>query len=447
MRTHLTLAVLLGLAPPAHADTVGEIVDQARRLDDTIDLLVAVGYALQNPEELQHLPATIYGELRDEIARDPIMRPLFDSIAAQYRNGVVRVSVDAGIAADRATPIAATAAVDAAWELPLCKVIGANAYGLAGYDGEALAAYAFTGTACLPLPANTIQVSYTRRDNVRTTLLTRPVVLRDRRRNDIVDVMIRFYRYLSPSTVVDVMPLDIHVDVSRSAETVGFGAQDYLVQASPAHWTRRGKGFLGGDQRFEFFQLRAWGRDDEDSTRAAQNVVIIPLGIDGIRLGEDAAMGAEVGWAQAAGYDDITLEVPPKAVARTDVHARAWLDVAIRPVVARLELSHTILPTFDAQLVLEDRVQLRGQSAWSRYVARAEAFVSRARLLREGGELRAGLAGGALDLSLAAFDGIHVVGRVEGARALDAVASDQDVALRWELRATLGVTAHFDRSW
>ncbi|MCX5742899.1 MAG: hypothetical protein NT062_10430 [Proteobacteria bacterium] len=441
------VVVFAGTTTTARAETVGKIVDQARRLGDTLDTLVAIGYALENPDELQYLPAQIYGDLLAAIDEDPVISALFANLGEQYRHGYVRVAVDAGVTSDRATPIAATASVDAAWELPICRVLGASAYGMGGYDGDAIGAYALTGTACLPLPADTVQVSYTRRDNVRTSLLTRPVVLRDRQRDDIVDVMVRFYRYLGEHNVVDVMPFDLHVDVASSAATKRFGSQDLHLEVAPARWHRRNKGFLGSaDQTFQFFEVRALFRNDADSTRQAANTIIMPLTIDGIRLGDDAAFGFELGVAQAGGSDGPNT-MPVDVVRKTDVHARGMLDFVIRPVVAQLELSHTILPTYDAQLVVEDRVALHAQTALSRVLVRAEGFVTRARLLRQTGEIRAVLLGGASDVSLELADNLHLVGHVEGARVLDAVVATDPVTPRWELRATIGLTAHFDRRW
>jgi len=439
------LVALLILARTAHADVVRDAVADARQLSRSLDTLLEVAYALEDPEELRLLPSKLYGEL----IKDPVMAAIVENVVNQYRGGYVSASVTAGVTADLGTPAAANAAVDVGYQLPLCRVIGATASGLGGYaDHEALGSYAIGGTACLPLPADTVQVSYTHRQNVRTTLLARPVVLDERRTDDLVDVQIRFYRWLGQHHQVDIMPFDINVDVSRSAETTGFGSQLATFDMAPVAWYRRGTGLPGQDQSFRFVQVHAVVQDDDTSAggRGSEVVAISPLIVDGIHLGPDATVGANLGWIHGLGREARATEVT--LVDMSGAHAELWVATAVAPFGAELRATHTMLPTYDGQIVRDNRLAARMQVATPFYSARAEGFLGRAELLRkEPGGATIGIAGGAVDVAWAVVHRVHLIGRLETARSLAAVRAADPVVSQWDFRATIGVTTHWDARW
>jgi hypothetical protein len=183
-------------------DVAAEHFEEARRLRDIIQIAKALAYS--DPQQLQWEIATVYGQFLS----DPILGPLVTNLAAQYRGGYVRLDLDAGAGVDAAMPASASASASAAWEIPLCRILGARAAGLGGWEeGSAIGSYVLTGSACLPLPANTIQFAYTRRGNVRTSLLSVPVILDDRRTGDLYDFEIRFYRYRGEHHQIDAMPM------------------------------------------------------------------------------------------------------------------------------------------------------------------------------------------------------------------------------------------------
>jgi len=264
MKQLLVPCLLLTLGGPAHADIL------PRR---SIETILRVGYALQHIEELPALAPS-----------DPVTAAMVENAAGQYRNGFFHTSLSAGAATDLDVPGAAMASATAAWDLPICRVVGANASGLAGYE---VTSYSLGGTACLPSPITTIQVGYTHRDNVRTTLLDAPVVMTDRRDDELVDVDLRLYRWHGTHNEVAVMPMAVHADVTKSAE-VGPRAVILDFEMSPAHWQRRGK------ERYRFVQVkgRFHGEDELDT-----NIVTIsPLIVDGIRLGPAVTVGFDVGY-------------------------------------------------------------------------------------------------------------------------------------------------------
>lgn len=454
-RTRGLVAAGLGLAiasrghvAPAQADVVRDAthaLEDARELGRSLDTLLEVAYALEDPEELRLLPSKLYGEL----LKDPVMAAIVENTVNQYRGGYVSVAATAGLTADLGTPAAANASLDVGYQLPLCRVLGATATGLLGYaDGEALGSYALGSTACLPLPADTIQVSYTHRENVRTTLLARPVVLDDRRTDDLVDVQIRFYRWLGPHNQVDIMPFDVNVDVSRSAETTGFGSQLATIDAAPVAWYRRGKGLAGQDQTFRFVQVHAVVQDDDESAggRGAEVVTISPLIVDGLHLGPDATFGANLGFIHGLGREARMDNV--RLVDMSGAHAELWLATAVAPLGAELRATHTMLPTYDGQIVRDNRLAARVQIATPFYAARAEGFLGRDEILRkEPGGAKIGIAGGAADVAWAATQRVHLIGRIEAARSLAAVRAADPISSQWDFRATIGVTTHWDARW
>jgi hypothetical protein len=439
------LVALLILARTARADVVRDAVDDARQLSRSLDTLLEVSYALQDPEELRLVPSKLYGEL----IKDPVVGAIVENVVNQYRGGYASVAVTAGVTADLGTPAAANASVDAGYQLPLCRVFGITASGLAGYaDHESLGSYALGGSACLPLPADTVEVSYTHRENVRTSLLARAIVLDQRLTDDLVDVRIRFYRWLGVHHQVDVMPLDINVDVSRSAETTGFGSQLATFDAAPAAWHRRGKGLPGQDQSYRFVQVHAVVQDDDRSAggRGSEVVVISPLIVDGIHLGPDATFGANLGFLHGLGRE--ARDQMTNLVSMSGAHAELWVATAVAPFGAEVRATHTMLPTYDGQVVRDNRIAARMQVATPYYSARAEGFLGRDQILRqEPGGATIGVAGGAADVAWAALHRVHLIGRVEAARSLAAVRAADPVVSQWDFRATIGVTTHWDARW
>lgn len=446
----VVLALVASTAAPVHAeplssleDKVLDTVEQGRQLYRQLDTLISIAYALSDPEALRALPAQLYGEL----LADPIAGPIVRNVAGLYRGGVLRVDLDVGASTDLDLAAALTASVDAAWELPLCRVLGAGASGVVGYDGEVLGASSLTAAACLPLPANTIQGSYTRRDNVRTSLLARPVVLRDRRTSDIVDGQIRFFRWRGPDHQIDVAPIDIHIDHSRSTEGGEPGAWTSLTEFAPAQWRRLRKGFAGGDQVIEIMQLRAWDLRDDGSSRFSQAVRLSPMTVDGIHISETATVGLDLGWVFGQSYDQVGSMLID-LVSRKELHAEVNLKAVLGPVSGELRATRTMLPLFDGQVVRDNRIAAQLVMTRPPYTIRTEGFIARDTVLRDtpGGRSLL-LGGGAADLAWAALDQVYVIGRVETARSLTAGLATEPVATAVDLRATIGLSAHYGARW
>ncbi|MCW5808176.1 MAG: hypothetical protein KIT31_37850 [Deltaproteobacteria bacterium] len=413
-------------------------------MNRSIDRLVDVYYALRDPEELRLAPSRLYQKLLD----DPVLAAIVENVVNQYRGGYVQLSIDAGATADLSTPGAVNAAIDASYELPLCRVVGVTASGLGGYeDGAAMASYAVGGTACMPLPANTVQVSYMRRDNVRTTLLARPVVLRDRRTDDILDVMVRFYRWMGKHNQIDLAPFNIAFDVTRSAEGRGFGALAVDFETGPVVWHRRGKGLAGGNQTFRFFQVRGKVLSDDQASGGREAVVanVSPLIVEGVPFADDVVAGLDLGWSISSVYDG-SREV----FARTDLRTEAYVATAQQPVAVEVRGTHGVLPTFGGQLVLEDRLAARAELSSAQAALRLTGFVGRAKLVRDPAmaENRAiTVAGGGTDLAVPVTRRVTLLGRLELARSLAPGLAEEPARKQFDVRATVGVTTHFDRRW
>jgi len=103
-----------------------------------------------------------------------------------------------------------------------------------------------------------------------------------------------------------------------------------------------------------------------------------------------------------------------------------------------------MLPTFGGRIVVDDRVSGRVELATGRVRAGAESFVARERVIRVDDEVTFVAAGGGTDAAFAVLPQVDLVGRVEMARAL---AADDTLTKVWDTRATLGLSAHYDKIW
>lgn len=454
VRLAVTLGAVLATVAPARADAGDDVerllaqatarVDDARRLRELVAAARELGYA--DPRQVEW---ALYNAF-DPLLADPVLGPLLTNLMAQYRGGFVRVAVDAGASADRTTLAAASAAAAAAYELPLCRVVGARAAALGGWeDGAALASYVLTGSACLPLPANTLEVAYTRRGNVRTSLLTVPVVLDERRSGDVYDFDLRFYRYRGEHHEVDVMPFIVHIDAERDAEGGGFGAITSRVEGAPVVWRRRGKGLAGADQVYRFmgFDLRYQDDDGAVGGRDAGAFTLVPLALEGVMVTPELAASVGGGYVRAAGVErqgDMDVDV----VEETGAVAWFQLDGVMGPVRGQLRLARDYLPTFDAQIVVDDRLSTRLDVTLDRAAIGATVFAARDQVVRDTDAPPAELVtGGGLDAVWSFGRGLHALARVEGAHALIAGRAADPVETRFEVRATAGLAYHWDRRW
>lgn len=457
-----------GVSVPKLVEDVQEAVEQARRLHRSLGSILEVAYALSttDPDELGRLPSVIYGAILDEIRRDPALAALLDNTLEQYRGGFVRVAALAGATADVSVPGALTTSLDLSWELPLCRVLGAHGQGYTGYqDGSTISSYALGGTACLPLPANTVQVTYTRRSNVRSSLLRRPVVQTDRREEHVVNVLLRFWRWNGKHHKIDVSPFVIDVVATRSEDNPdAIAGQTGSVSVAPVDWRRKGKGLAGGDMTLRFVQVKAFFHQDEPGIggRYTSTTAISPLVLDGIGIGDHVALGLDLGYGVGGVYDpddlpampDPSAPPPPALVRRRLAHFEAWADFAESPadpqsatLTGQLKVGHTLVPAYGGQMILEDRATARGEVILPFLAARGEAFLGRARVVRIDDDAFATVYGGAVDAAYEIIPNVHAIGRFEVAQAIAAGVDTEPLRLQREVRATIGVTAHLDRRW
>jgi hypothetical protein len=298
---------------------------------------------------------------------------------------------------------------------------------------------------CLPLPANTVQFSYTRRGNLQTSLLEGPMVVQDRRTSDVFDFSIWFWRWRGVNHQVDVAPVTVNIDVSRNTDDGDYGAISSRASMQPVRWTRLGKGLRGADQTWDFMVAELVYQDDDATVggRDAGVGTMTPLRVAGIKLGDNLAVGADVGWQLATGFDGgVTL------ISRQTTHAEAWVDAAVGPVTGSVRVSRGYLPTFDAQLVLDHRVSAKLALTRAAWIVRGEGFVAHDLVERAGGPATRVIVGGAAgDLVLPLRHRLHAVARVEAARTLVPALAMDPVTARADLRATVGVTMHFGSAW
>lgn len=440
-------------------DRVQDTIEDAKRLHRSLGTILEVAYALSttDPDELGRLPSVLYGAMLAEIRKDPVASALFDNMVRQYSGGYLRASLLAGASADLSTPGAVTASVDASYELPLCRVLGAHAQGLAGYDGDTIASWALGGTACLPLPANTLQITYTRRNNIRGSLLRRPVVLLDRREEHVVNGLLRFYRWSGQKNVVDVSPLTVDVVATTSDESGVIAGQTGSFTVAPAVWYRKGKGLAGSDMIFRFMNIKAFFHSDDTGIggRYTSTVAITPLLVENVPITDQISVSVDLGFGLGSVYEsddlpanpDPNVPPPPALVERNLAHFEAWADFVKPPFAGRLKVGHTLLPAYGGQMILEDRATLRNEIALPYVAARAEGFVGNARVVRIGTDEIVKVYGGAGDVAYAIVPHVHAIARLEIANIIAAGLDTEPAKLQREVRATIGVTAHLDEKW
>lgn len=442
----LALVATFAVAGPARAQSVDDaeaavrraqdLVDQARDLARTAEDVRDLLYYLSDPRGFQHdLYAT-----QDQVLADPILGPLARNLASLYRGRVWTFTAQAQAVADTATPASAAVGASLAWDLPLCRLFSAQGSGQVFYeDDQPEAALSWGVGGCLPLPFDTFELGYRGRRQVRTSLLATPIALGERQSGDTVYSSLRFYRWLSRDHQIDAMPFSVNFDFADGGDS---GFQAYLT-FSPAHWARRGKGWGGRDQTYDFVRLVYSSLGVYDDTFDSAVVTVSPLAIDGVGIGPHLALGLDVGWMYAELFDRDVLARRPSGV---------YLDAAVvggtRAVSAELHVKNVMQPTIEDQVLDEDRLTARIDVSRAAAWLRADAFASHARLFGvERTSAKVWTYGAGADLTLAL--GKHVFGylRAEAARAIvvDATAATPATAL--DARGTLGVTTQLQRQW
>jgi hypothetical protein len=457
---------VLFAASIAHAQSApsDDSFDDAMRLGRVLGANRAVGY-LQTARDLSHLPEDLADayqgllQLTETVENDPILGPMMHSLAELYRHGYVWADANAGLSTDINLPAGASASVEAAWDLPICRVLHAGGSGQIGRDqGDTISAYSFTLGACLPLPADTVQVDYTRSQNTLTSLLSGPVRLRDRRTADEVDVMIRFYRYRGERNEIDVMPIDVDIVHSRSTDSAAsdpdaqFGSWISFIDFAPVHWIYRRDN--GMPLEFQFVQLHIMDQYDDQSNRHADAGGISPLIIKGIPLTGPLVLDADVGISLANTYDDSLPVNNQTLIDRTGLHTALGLRAVVpgfvpkSVITAELRGGHTLATLYDAQIVSENKLSLDVAHANQTLTARIEGYVSRDLIVRDApGSKRVVVGGGAAEVAWAVHPQIDVTGRVELARTLAAFTALEPVMTHDDLRAMLGVNVHYNTRW
>ncbi|MBP6632723.1 MAG: hypothetical protein KBG28_22165 [Kofleriaceae bacterium] len=423
----------------AGVDVDLDLVDELRSLRRGTAMFRDLAAAMSNPDALREISAAMYGTLLS----DPVVGPLLSDVVNQYRGGFVTIDADALVVADTGTPGSVMASASASWEIPLCRILGGQASAQGGLeDGDPLLAYTASAGGCIPLPGNTADFTYTRRGNVRPSLLSGPIVLRERRTSDLYDFGVRFWRYRGTTNQVDVGVFRATVDAEHEGATIGRVLA--TIELTPARWVRRGRGLVGRDQTWAFMHTHGSNHGD-DGQRSASVVVLAPVTFDSVPLGPGLALGAELGWAMGAYGADSRVTDP--VVDARGPYAELWLDGVAGPAQGQLRLGHTISPTFDAQLVGDDRLSARAELVRHQLVAGADGFVARQRLHRQGADATRVAGGAAVDAALALTRHLRLQARIEAARTLDVVLTTDAVGLRTDLRASAGVAGHFDHRW
>ena len=436
------LAVAVAGAPaPARAgdDPVGEaaaaavrLAEEARHLGETARDVRDLLYYLSDPRGFQY----DYYRASEQLTNDPVLGPLAHNLAELYRHRQWEAKVQGQAMVDSATPASLAVGAGLSWDAPLCRLFEAQGSAQGYYDDHAArAALAWGVGGCLPLPFDTFELGYRGRRQVRRSLLAVPIAITgERASGDTIYANLRFYRWLSAGHQIDVAPMNFQFDWARTTATT---FQSW-ASIAPVHWARRGKGYGGRDQTYDFMRVAfsTLGLPD-DGVDDPLVAVISPLAIDGVRLGDRVAIGLDLGFEIAEFTSTAT-----SAVQRRALHLDAAVVAGFGGVTVEVHARNAMQPTISNQILDEDRLtarlDLERPAAW----VRADGFVSHARLLSlDRYSERVWTYGAGADLTLALTEHVALYGRVEGARNLVVDETATTPATGLELRGTAGVTA------
>lgn len=415
------------------------LADDARKLAETAQDVHDLLYYLSDPRGFQHdLYAT-----QQEVLDDPILGPLARNLYSLYQHRVWKLSVQAQAMADTDTPISAAAGASFVFDMPLCRVFEAQGAGQIFYqDGEPEAAMSWGVGGCLPFIWAAFELGYRGRREVRTSLLSVPITAGPRQSGDTVYSNFRFYRYLSSSTQVDFMPLSLNFDFAN----VDYGSsfQAYM-SFQPVHWARRGKGYNGRDQNYDFFRivLNQLGVDDGVSDPLV--VAFSPLAIDGVAIGDHLQLGLDVGWEQAEVSRE-REEIPE--LRRKALHLDASVIAGAGRATVEVHAKNAMQPTIYNQILDEDRLTARldvdRNAAW----LRVDGFASHARLIGvDRYSERVWTYGAGADVTFAITDQLFGYARGEAARSIVVDTALPTPRTARDLRGTLGLTTRWDQRW
>jgi hypothetical protein len=399
---------------------------------------------------LEYAPVGTSGS--DDNPRDPsdaAQELIHHYLATQYSPRYVQLDLDVNALAGLTMPAAIGGTIDVGWDLPDCRALGAKLSGLLGREQAAsLHSHAFTGTVCFPFPlVNTWELSFTRRVNVRTSLLAGPMRMRDRYVSTELDMAGRLFALREGRDRIEFMPLEMHMTSLETTDGRSYAPFSGPIDMSVAEWHGGGRGLAGRDQVVRILRFRFWLHDSTERTGdhylgpSSLVVRFSPVAIDGVHLGEHVTTGAEVGYEHGDGRvdDDVVVE-------RSTVHAETWVNAQYRALSGELRAAHGLMPIQDGQFLVDSRVAGQLALTHGKLTAQAQGFVGRTRLMRAGtGSNSHVLAGGAGTLAWAMHRNLTAIGAVELARSLENVRTTDPVAVATDVRATVGLTAHWTR--
>ncbi len=418
--------------PAAEAQQLLDRAAEARRLLAHARAARDFLYYLSDPRGLQFELYQTYAA----IDRDPILGPLLRNLVDLYRGRTLELATQVQALGDTATPASLGIGVGLTWDAPICRLLELSGSAQGFYeDGDTAAALAWGVGGCLPLPFNTIEVGYRGRRDVRRSLLAVPTIDGDRNTGDTVYGTVRFYRWLSAGHQVDLMPLSLQFDWTRADRS----ATSLLVGGSmaPAYWARRGKGYRGGDQTYDFMRIRFQVLDAVGvPSDAPLTVALSPVAIDGVRVG-DVALGLDVGW-QSAQWSTGAANPPSSST----VHVDASVTTGTERTTLEIHAQRAMQPVSTALILDEHRLTGRLDVARAAAWLRLDGFLSRARL--RGAAVttdRVWTWGAGGDFTMLLTEHLSLYVRAEGAR--NVVVDPGAASTRFELRGTAGVTADY----
>ena len=438
-----SIAVLLLAVWPslAHADASRGLEARWRSAQWAMQVLE---FGRSDLDELRQVPQAIYDDL--------MSNPLTANVVSQYRGGYARVAASAGASTDFTSGAAATAAAEMSLELPLCRILGAAASGELGYgDGDPLSAWAATGSGCIPFPGNTLFGSYTRAENVRRSLFDRTRAPGDRVTTDVVDVHVRFWRYLGERHVVDVVPIAITAEQTSTTPLDGVWSMHVTMELFA--WSVRGSGLADRDRTLRVLSLDIQSIFADGSQRSADVAVLAPVRVENLRLSSRLAISGSAGWLLASTHDRADPQVAgpmgqritPARLDVTTLYADGTATVDTGVGFAAVQVTRSAAPLLDGQLLRDDRIAASFETARGTLSGKATGFVALQRLLRDNADdVDVHVGGGTLEAAWAVKPNLVVVGRSEAGRTLTALTTTDAPRTAWDVRATLGIQAHFE---
>lgn len=440
-----SLTALLLCPGPARANPGDD--DAHARARNVQAVAAGVNRLLNAVATLEHLPDELTRAYED--ARTEWLRLMSNEDLVRLYRGKLHWRIYGATVAESSRYLGIGGGIELAWDAPLCRFVGAGTDSQLYRDPDdaGLVTSGFA-TACLPVAVAALELTYRFERSVRPQLAARPVLYPGRYSADIIGMRSHNMKWRSNTFELAFAPVDFELGFLRQ-DVADMSVEPFYatIKVDVIRWIGLGRGFLGGHRVLGFGSVRYSARSRfEDTAPAieANKIVLSPVAIQGARVG---AMGlyldAELGWARGKVYEVLGMNMIEELGTFDTIGADVQMYGGSSDRRVGLRYERMVEPTYDASLLLDDRV-----SAWltwqePRWTATGQAFLAQTTEMDQLAAQEPFLTGGAsLEVGLTLGEHLHALVRVEGARSFYAsptpAATD---APEWTFRAMTALSS------